>query len=65
MTNLAEYFEFLDNLRDDGAINMFGARPFLAEAFDLDRKTSADILARWQRTFGKAKTPAERAALAA
>jgi len=61
--DLKEYFEFLDALREEGEINMFGARHVLADAFDLNRKTSADVLAKWQRTFDRTKTPSERAAL--
>ncbi len=61
---MSEYFEFLDDLRDEGLINMFGARPVLAGAFNLDRKTSADVLAKWQTTFDRTKTLAERVASA-
>ena len=28
-----EYFEFLNELRDSGVTNMFGAAPYLQEAF--------------------------------
>lgn len=46
-----KYYEFLDELRDSGATNMYGARPYLADAFDLDRKESAAILTDWMETF--------------
>ena len=58
---LADYFEFLDELRAEGSINMIGARPYLAEAFGLDKGESASVMAQWMRTFDKAKSAAERA----
>jgi len=42
-----EYFEFLDNLRDSGETNMFGAAPYLQEEFGLDRHEARDILKQW------------------
>ena len=32
-----EYFDYLDNLRESGVTNMFGASPYLQEAFDLTK----------------------------
>lgn len=49
--NYNEYFEFLDDLRDSGEVNMFGARPILADAFNLDKKESGEILKAWMDTF--------------
>lgn len=51
--NREEYFEYLDNIRDSGLINMFGAAPYLQEAFDLDRYDAKDILLEWMDTFAE------------
>lgn len=37
-------FDFLDNLRDDGSINMFGAAPVIQEVFELTKTESRQIL---------------------
>jgi len=49
----AHYFEFLEHLRDSGKINMFGAVPYLAKAFDLDRGEASEIFWEWTRTYGQ------------
>lgn len=46
-----EHIDFLDALRASGVVNMFGARPYLVEVFDLDQKTAKEILITWMRTF--------------
>jgi hypothetical protein len=46
------YFRYLDELRESGITNMFGAAPYLAYAFDLDRQEARKVLAEWMRTFG-------------
>ena len=61
---LVEYFEYLDDLRDSGATNMFGAGPYLSDAFELDSKTANQIVASWMRTFSAGKTAADRAEVA-
>ena len=48
-----EHLKYLDNLRESGAINMFGARPYLMEAFDLDKDKAAKVLAYWMATFSE------------
>ena len=47
--SMEEYFEFLDDLRETGDINMFGAAPHLAAMFDLDKYESREILSAWMR----------------
>jgi len=47
------YFEYLDNLRESGETNMFGASLYLQEEFGLERKESRDILAEWMRSFSQ------------
>ena len=54
MLNKEEYFEFLDDLRESGTTNMFGAVSYLIYEFDnIDKKTGGEILTEWMRTFGE------------
>ena len=43
------YFNFLEDLRDSGATNMFGAAPHLTDVFGLDRQVARDILLEWMQ----------------
>ncbi len=46
------HLEYLNNLRESGATNMFGARPFLINAFpELSKKEASEVLAYWMDTF--------------
>lgn len=38
---------YLCDLRDSGAINMFGAAPYLMRDFGLDRYEAKDVLLAW------------------
>lgn len=54
MNENKEYFDFLDALRESGATNMFGARPYLMEAYpELSEKEASKILSDWMKNFGK------------
>jgi hypothetical protein len=46
-----KYLEFLDELRESGRTNMFGAVPFLQSRFGLSRREATAILAEWMETF--------------
>lgn len=48
---MEEYFIFLDNLRDSGVTNMFGAARYLQEEFGMSRLDSNKILKAWMETF--------------
>ena len=48
---IEEMLVYLDELRESGETNMFGARPYLMEAFDLDGPTGAKVLTYWMQTF--------------
>lgn len=48
-----EYFEYLDQLRESGVTNMFGATPYLIEEFGVDRPTARRILAEWVYSFSE------------
>lgn len=45
------YFVYLDELRDTGKINMFGAAPYLQDAFNLKRHEAKAIVLEWMNTF--------------
>jgi uncharacterized protein YciI len=47
-----EHLEYLDNLRESGATNMFGAGPYVQKEFGVDSKTARTILAYWMESFG-------------
>jgi hypothetical protein len=51
--NKEEYFIYLDNVREAGVINMFGAAPYLQDAFDLSRHQARDVLLEWMDTFAE------------
>jgi len=54
MDNNEEYYEFLDNLRESGVTNMFGATPYLIEEFyDLSEVKAREILKSWMKTFSE------------
>jgi len=44
---------FLDDLRQSGVTNMFGAAPYLRREFDLRQQEASDMLIEWMRTFGE------------
>jgi len=54
MKKINKYFQFLDNLRKSGVTNMFGAAPYLQEAYpELTREEAREILIKWMQSFGK------------
>jgi len=46
-----EYFAYLELLRDSGVTNMFGAGPYLEEAFDLSRSEARKVLSSWMESY--------------
>lgn len=42
-----EYREFLNDLRDSGQTNMWGAGAYLQEEFGIDRREAKEILMAW------------------
>lgn len=61
MTELEEYFDYLDGLRQSGVTNMYGAAPYLESEFNMTRKESSQIVSLWMKTFNRDKTVSERA----
>ena len=50
-SSMEGYFEFLDDLRETGDINMFGAAGVLVEVFDITKQEARDILSAWMKQF--------------
>ena len=47
-----EHLEYLDELRESGVTNMFGASVYLEREFpELNTKEAKDILVHWMATF--------------
>ena len=44
---------FLDELRDSGATNMFGAAPYIVEEFGVSRNEAKQLLLNWMQTFAE------------
>ena len=45
------HFRYLVKLRNSGATNMFGARPYLQSAFGVSQSEAQDILMNWMHSF--------------
>jgi len=49
---LDEHLEYLDELRESGDTNMWGAKPYLISEFpDLENKEAGNIISYWMTTF--------------
>lgn len=46
-----EVNEFLDDLRESGVTNMWGAGPYIVREFGVNAKESHQLLGEWMRTF--------------
>ncbi len=49
---LMQMLRYLDELREGGSVNMFGAGPVLSAAFGLKRSEASEVLLYWMATFG-------------
>jgi hypothetical protein len=57
MNNQEDYFEYLDNLRESGVTNMYGAVPYLQREFpELDKDLAKHFLLKWMRTFAQRRS---------
>ena len=50
---LERQFAYLDELRESGVTNMFGAGPHLEVKYDIGKAEARLILADWMRTFSE------------
>jgi len=48
-----EHKEYLNNLRESGVCNMFGAGEYLEKKFGLTKSEARSVLTDWMRTFKK------------
>ena len=48
-----ELLEYLDDLRESGVTNMFGAGPYVEEEFGMDRRDAGVVVQYWMSTFGE------------
>jgi len=44
-------FNYLNDLRESGATNMFGAGAYIVERFDIDKRQASEILSKWMDNF--------------
>lgn len=57
---MEKYFAYLEQLRQSGETNMFGAVPYLQREFpELSKEKSQQILTAWMSAFGTAHVPGE------
>jgi len=47
----SDHLQFLDDLRESGVTNMFGASPYVEDMFEVSRRDSKNILVYWMNTF--------------
>jgi hypothetical protein len=48
---LEEHLRYLDELRESGETNMYGASPYLVQRFNVDKRTARNILSYWMKSF--------------
>lgn len=46
---MSDVFEYLDDLRDSGITNMYGAGQYLQEEFGMNKYEAREALANWMR----------------
>jgi hypothetical protein len=48
-----DIFDYLDDLRESGETNMFGATPYIVENFDISHDKAKEILLLWMKNFSE------------
>lgn len=51
MPDQNEVNEFLDDLRESGVVNMFGAGPHVQQEFMVDKREAKAFVMEWMKTF--------------
>ena len=46
-----EYYRYLEDLRQSGVVNMYGATPYLQEAYNLSYNDAKTILLNWMENY--------------
>ena len=52
-----EHYEYLDALRDSGAVNMYGAGAYLVDQFGLSKSEARSILIAWMEQYRVKELP--------
>ena len=47
---MTDVYKYLDDLRDSGVTNMYGAGQYLQEEFGMNKYEARETLANWMRT---------------
>lgn len=55
-----EYLTYLDELRDSGETNMFGAGAYVQSEFGLGRREARTVVTTWMETYDPFKSITER-----
>ena len=50
-----EQRDYLNELRESGETNMFGASSYLEQEFDLEKHEAREVLAVWMATFAQSR----------
>ena len=53
LPNEEHVFEFLNDLRESGVTNMYGASPYIREAFNINRYEANRLLTKWMETYSE------------
>ena len=48
-----EYYVYLEELRQSGETNMFGASPYLESVFGLSRREAIKVLSNWMENYNE------------
>lgn len=49
---IQEAYNFLDDLRESGATNMFGAGPYIEATLGYSKRVSRELLISWMKQYG-------------
>lgn len=60
MPSTNDVFSYLDDLRESGVTNMFGAASYVEKKFRVDNHLASRYLLEWMRTFSREKSLEER-----
>ena len=53
MSIVEKVYTYLDDLRESGVTNMFGAGPYVEEAFDIPESEARELLIGWMEAYSK------------
>jgi hypothetical protein len=56
-----EAFEYLDELRESGVVNMFGATTYVVDDLGHDKKTARNLVTAWMKSYDGETSAEDRA----